>query len=91
MYFSYPSSGLSLAEAQRLLRDGDEDDHTNDDDDDDKIDDLPLEAYSLLENQEYGSNNIVDDNNEYATTYRCIRTMPFDEVIQEKWNQVQRT
>ena len=87
MYFSYPSSGLSLAEAQRLLRDGDEDDHTHDDNNDD----LPLEAYSLLENQEYGSNDIVDDNNEYATTYCRIRTMPFDEVIQEKWNQVQRT
>ena len=85
VYFSYPPPGISISDAQEQLEGLVAEPRTAGED---KVD--LYESYSLLHNQANGSGDGRDSKSAFET-YQSIRSTPFDQVIRDKWNQVQRS
>ncbi|EJK64290.1 hypothetical protein THAOC_14991 [Thalassiosira oceanica] len=85
VYFSYPPPGISISDAREQLEGLVAETRT---DGEDKMD--LYESYSLLHNQ---ANDSGDERGSMSAfeTYQSIRTTPFDQVIRDKWSQVQRS
>jgi len=85
VYFAYPPPNISLAAAQRLVEpliNHDSCEST-----------AVFQDYSLLHNQsQQQADQLLNEGSSSTNfeTYEKMRTRPFGEVIQEKWNQVQR-
>ena len=91
VYFAYPPPGISLRDIEGALRSdgaylGTEEMRA-----------ASCHHYSLLANQSATSEGVADDERKDETdasrayrTYKRIRGIPFDHVVREKWNQVQR-
>ena len=84
VYFAYPPPNVSLATAQKVVEPLICDDSSENT--------VMFQEYSLLHNQSQQQN--ADQTNGGSSTnfetYENIRRRPFGEVIQEKWDQVQR-
>lgn len=105
VYFAYPPPGLSLQNAQSsVFREGCVNDNMgNMADLSDGYPKFPFDRFMLLHNQSIDSSTLVKDQmyqhvsdrtaNDYRKSrayYNYIRSLPFDSVIREKWDQVQR-
>eukprot|EP00978_Attheya_sp_CCMP212_P036313 scaffold163707_cov49-Attheya_sp.AAC.1 len=89
VYFAYPPPGVTLGMAQdafqqQLVWTS----KMNKDDEPDKDGTIPFSQYSVLQNQSNVSQQQA--KNAEQIMYQRIQSIPFDQVIQDKWNQVQR-
>jgi isopenicillin N synthase-like dioxygenase len=91
VYFAYPPNGVSLSDA--IISLGDTDyagrQHTGSTNNEE----FPYSRYMLLSDQSAASeiNDHKSPDKIAQETLKKILYTPFDEVIQDKWNQVQRT
>ena len=81
VYFGYPPANSSITDIQNALADWNVSRRGRR---------LPLNEYYLLHNQSTSSND-DDSMGTSVSIYRSIQSMPTKQVIQEKWNQVQRS
>jgi len=79
VYFAYPPLGKSIEEAEMKLS-------ANDTTLEKRGASLRYDRYSLLQNQ----STQPSDKSAHKDVYDRIRTLSFEEVIKEKWAQVQR-
>ena len=86
VYFSYPPPGISISDAQEQLEGLVAEPGTCGED---KMD--LYEGYSLLHNQAANDSGDNKGSKSAFETYQSIRGTPFDQVIRDKWNQVQRS
>jgi Isopenicillin N synthase and related dioxygenases len=85
VYFAYPTKGLSLEDVQNSVSDKiQEQSHHHDDD-------VPYERFLVLNDQSKeggGGHSAIMEEPEQV--YQKIKSIPFHQVIQDKWKQVQR-
>lgn len=80
VYFAYPTKGLSLEDVQKSVSDKiQQQSHHHD---------VPYERFLVLNDQSKGGGDSAIM--EPAQVYQKMKSIPFHQVIQDKWKQVQR-
>ncbi len=96
VYFAYPPNSVSLSDAAKSLLNVD-DSHdagqTNESTNSTGKKSFPFNRYMLLNDQSVEIANLsnVDPDEISKNTFERILNQPFDQVIEQKWNQVQRS
>lgn len=92
VYFAYPPPGVSLDDARKIVAPLAA--RSSPINSSDKKNAGFYDCYSLLHNQSRNSSSVKESTDEKELvafrTHQRIRGVSFDEVINEKWNQVQR-